>query len=106
MILSVWPTFLYFVFVSAFFGLVASVLTTYWGDGANGSGVAELIAYLNGVNQPKFLSIPTYVTKAIGVSFAVCGSLCIGKEGPLAHIGANVGSMIISLPGFSFLRND
>jgi chloride channel 7 len=27
-------------------------LTTFWGTGAAGSGVAEVIGYLNGVNYP------------------------------------------------------
>ena len=39
---------------------------------------------------------------------AVSGGLCIGKEGPLAHIGANIGVIIayLPLPYFLALRND
>ena len=80
-------------------------MTTYWGQGAAGSGVAEMIGYLNGVNYPGFLGIPTLVTKMFGVVFSVVGRLCVGKEGPLAHIGSNVGVMALYLPkmGFEFL---
>ena len=83
-------------------------MTTYWGTGASGSGVAELIGYLNGINYPDFIGIKTLITKILGVTLAVSGKLCVGKEGPLAHIGANIGVMILYLPkmGFEFLRND
>ncbi len=39
--------------VLAFF---ASYITIYIGPGAMGSGVPELMAYLNGVNYPKLIS--------------------------------------------------
>jgi len=90
------------------YGLIAALLTTYWGTGASGSGVAELIGYLNGVNYPKFLGIATLITKVLGVSLAVTSKLCVGKEGPLAHIGANVGALTIYCAGpyFDYLKND
>jgi chloride channel 7 len=68
-----------------------------------GSGVAEVIGYVNGVNYPDCININTLVTKIVGVVLAVAGGLAVGKEGPLAHIGANLGSAIVNLPGFSFL---
>jgi chloride channel 7 len=88
------------------FGSIASAMTTYWGPGAAGSGVAELIGYLNGINYQGFLSVPTLVTKIVGVTLAVCAKLCVGKEGPLAHIGSILGPLILYLPGFEFFRND
>ena len=91
------------------FGVISSSLTTYWAPAAAGSGVAELIGYLNGVNYPGFIGIPTLFTKIFGVSFAVSGKLCVGKEGPLAHIGANVGLAVLYFTpffDFSFLKND
>lgn len=86
--------------------MIAGLMTTYYGPGASGSGVAELIGYMNGVNYPDFISIPTLITKTVGVTLAVTGKLCVGKEGPLAHIGANIGIMVLYIPGFEFLRND
>lgn len=68
-----------------------------------GSGVAEVIGYVNGVNYPDCISINTLVTKIVGVVLAVAGGLAVGKEGPLAHIGANLGCAIVNLPGFNFL---
>ena len=82
-------------------------MTTYWGTGASGSGVAELIGYLNGINYPDFIGIKTLITKVVGVTLAVSGKLCVGKEGPLAHIGANIGLLVLYIPNrFMFLRND
>ena len=65
-----------------------------------------MIGYMNGVNYPGFMGINTLITKVFGVVFAVSGKLCIGKEGPLAHIGAIWGVLSAYLPGFHLLRND
>ena len=83
-------------------------MTTFWGPGAAGSGVAEIIGYLQGVNYPNTIGINTLVTKAIGVVLAVAATLAIGKEGPLAHIGANMGAVTIYAlgPTFKFLHNE
>lgn len=83
---------------------VAGVLTVYVGPGANGSGVAEIMGLLNGVNYPKVVSIRTLIVKIVAVVLAVVGSLCVGKEGPLAHIGTVATLLIIYMPleGFKF----
>ena len=90
------------------FVLIACLLTIYVGPGANGSGVAEIMGMLNGVNYPNAIGVRTLFTKIVGTVFAVSGGLTIGKEGPLAHIGANVGALVCHLPikGFYTLRND
>jgi chloride channel 7 len=83
---------------SALFGGVAAILTVFVGPGAIGSGTAELMAYCNGVNYPEFIGYRTLFVKIIGVSLAVAAGLCIGKEGPLAHIGAIIGHAVLYLP--------
>ena len=90
------------------FVLTACLLTIYVGPGANGSGVAEIMGLLNGINYPGAIGLRTLFVKCVGTIFAVSAGLCIGKEGPLAHIGANVGAVICQLPlkGFYTLRND
>ena len=97
-----------FIFLAGMCGLISSILTTYVGPAATGSGVAELIGYLNGVNYPGFIGFRTLIVKIIGVVLAVLGHLCVGKEGPLAHIGGILGMMVIYMPGvdLNFLKND
>ena len=85
----------FMVFFVACTTLLSTVLTIYFGPGAYGSGVAELIAYVNGINYRGIFSWRVLITKSAGVVLAVVGSLCIGKEGPLAHIGALSSQLVI-----------
>eukprot|EP00351_Strombidinopsis_sp_SopsisLIS2011_P005530 CAMPEP_0116887726 /NCGR_PEP_ID=MMETSP0463-20121206/22357_1 /TAXON_ID=181622 /ORGANISM="Strombidinopsis sp, Strain SopsisLIS2011" /LENGTH=165 /DNA_ID=CAMNT_0004550997 /DNA_START=134 /DNA_END=631 /DNA_ORIENTATION=+ len=98
----------FFTFFSVALALIAALMTVYIGPGAYGSGVAELIGYLNGVNYPNVFGGRTTAVKSLGVVLAVVAGLCIGKEGPLAHIGANLALMTLYLPipGFDIFRND
>ena len=99
---------LWFAGMSGLYGFIASAMTTYWAPAATGSGVAELIGYLNGVNYQGWIDLKVLITKIIGVTFAVCGRLAVGKEGPLGHIGGVIGALVLYIPGlgFEFLRND
>lgn len=90
----------YFFYIGSAIILVfaASALTVYVGPGANGSGVAEVMGLLNGVNYTDAIGFKTLFVKCFGTLFAVTGGLCIGKEGPLVHIGANIGVVCCYLP--------
>ena len=70
-------------------------MTIYIGPGANGSGIADLIAYLNGNQFPGMIGWNTLWIKSFCVILGITGAICIGKEGPLAHIGANVAIVVI-----------
>ena len=83
---------------SALFGGIAALMTVFLGPGAIGSGITELMAYLNGIEYPKFISGHTLFVKIFGLSFAVAAGLCVGKEGPLAQIGAIIGHCVVYLP--------
>jgi H+/Cl- antiporter ClcA len=87
---------------------IAAAMTIWFGPGASGSGIAELMSILNGVNVPEIIGFKTLITKIFGTVLAVSGGLCIGKEGPLAHIGANIGVMVSHMPVgfFRCLHND
>ena len=92
-----------------FFAGTASVFTIYVGPGANGSGIAEIFAILNGVNYPRFVEWKSLFVKCFCVIFAIVGSLCVGKEGPLAHIGAVVALCVIHympIKEFEVFKND
>ena len=66
------------------------------------------MGYLNGINYPDLISLRTLFVKIFGLGLAVSSGLCIGKEGPLAHIGAIVGHCVAYLPCrfLDYFRND
>lgn len=92
-----------FVVLSVLYGGLAATMTVYFGPGALGSGIAELMAYMNGINYPNYFKMRTLATKIVALILAVSSGLCIGKEGPMAHIGAIVGHAVLYLP-FDFLK--
>lgn len=73
-------------------------MTVYYGPYAAGSGVPEVMGMLNGVNGGGAVYVASLITKAVGVTFAVLGNLCVGKEGPLVHIGAICGLLCPYMP--------
>ena len=92
-----------FLIVSVSFGGLAAAMTVFVGPAAAGSGIAELMGYFNGIHIPGLIGARTLITKLIGTSLGVAASLAIGKEGPLAHIGAIVGQMVLYAP-FEWLK--
>lgn len=105
---SLLKPYLFFTGYPLIFALAGVLLTVYYGPYAAGSGVPEVMGMLNGVNGGGATYISTLVTKSIGVCLAVLGNLCVGKEGPLVHIGAIVGCMVPYMPirAFEAFRND
>ncbi|CDW84850.1 h(+) cl(-) exchange transporter 7-like isoform 2 [Stylonychia lemnae] len=93
---------------SVLFIVIAAALTMFIAPTAMGSGVAEAMGIMNGVAYPDYISLQGLFVKFIGVSLAVAGGLCGGKEGPLVHIGAIVGYASAYLPlGITqYFRND
>ena len=94
---NLWGGF-YWLMTSIFFSLIAVVLTVYIAPAALGSGVAEVMSMLNGINYDATISLKTLFVKVFGVLFAICSDLCIGKEGPLVHMGAIIGCIACYLP--------
>ena len=84
-------SYFFYIGSSMILVFIATCLTVYIGPCAMGSGVAEVMGMLNGVNYTDTISFKTLFVKCFGTLFAVVGGLCIGKEGPLVHIGANIG---------------
>jgi len=98
----------FYIASAAVLVFLAAVITIWFGPGAAGSGMAELMSILNGVNVPQIICFSTFLTKIIGTVLAVSAGLALGKEGPLAHIGANVGVFVSFMPlnYFRVLHND
>ena len=64
-----------YVCLSVVFGALAALMTVYIGPGAAGSGTAELMAYLNGIDVPKVFDLRTFVVKFVSTMCAVASGL-------------------------------
>jgi Voltage gated chloride channel len=79
---------------SVLYAMLASFAIAVMCPAAGGSGIPALKCILNGVKIPKVVRFKTLVYKVISVIFAVASGLPLGKEGPMIHNGAIVGSGI------------
>ena len=77
---------------------LASLLCICWVPNGAGSGIPQIMAYLNGVRvhfdsneMDHFASFRLLLVKIVGTVLSVSSFLAIGMEGPLIHIGAIVG---------------
>ncbi|CUE72834.1 voltage-gated chlorine channel protein, putative [Bodo saltans] len=71
---------------------IGTAMVVWVEPAAGGSGIPDVIAYLNGVMKPKVVNLRTFITKSISCIFAVSGGLPVGMEAPLIQIGAIVGA--------------
>lgn len=69
--------------VGFFFAMVEPV--------AIGSGIPEVMGFLNGSTTKRAMDFMTLIVKVVGVICAVASGLAVGPEGPMIHIGALVG---------------
>ena len=99
---AIYTAFGFYVLFSIIVSSIAAALTVYVAPGASGSGIPEIMGVLNGVKYPNIFTKRVLIIKIFGVMLAVSGTLCIGKEGPLAHIGAIVAVLCLEAP-FGFL---
>lgn len=95
---SIHAGMLVFVTLSVLFATVSALLCVYIAPGAIASGIAELMAYMNGIQYPNFLTYSVLGVKIFALGLSVAAGLCVGKEGPLAHIGAIIGIATLYLP--------
>eukprot|EP00980_Cylindrotheca_fusiformis_P021527 scaffold8369_cov121-Cylindrotheca_fusiformis.AAC.8 len=84
--------FLRFSIESWAMAFCSCLLCILWVPAAEGSGIPEVKAYLNGVRVRRFSSLSLFVVKIVGTILSIASSLAVGKEGPLIHIGAVVGA--------------
>ncbi len=89
---------LFFIIFSIVLASLAAMLTVYIAPKASGSGIPELIGCLNGIRISEYLTPTVLLVKAVAVVLAIAGTLVVGKEGPLAHIGAAAAIIILFAP--------
>ena len=89
------PAWAYFslVFISVSYALGAGICC-WFEPCAAGSGIAEVKAYLNGINLHKYMRIRTLLAKVAGMSLSTSSGLPIGKEGPMIHAGSITGAAL------------
>eukprot|EP00899_Mesostigma_viride_P022719 jgi/Mesvir1/3631/Mv04366-RA.3 len=87
-------SFLVYVLFNCTLIASSALIVTQFAPMSAGSGIAEVKAYLNGVDPPGILLFRTYLGKVFGVIGSVSGGLALGKEGPMVHIGACIASLI------------
>ena len=69
---------------------LASYPVAYFAPAAGGSGVPDVMAYLNGINVPKVFDLRTFIVKFTSTMCAVASGLPVGPEGPMIHLGATI----------------
>ena len=67
---------------------------------AGGSGVPELMCYLNGVKIPHIIQMVPVLAKGFGLVFSIAAGFFVGPEGPLLYMGAVIGSGVSQLQSF------
>ncbi|KNE65306.1 hypothetical protein AMAG_10949 [Allomyces macrogynus ATCC 38327] len=75
-------------------GLITAALCIYE-PSAGGSGMPEVISYLNGLERPRFISFRTLVLKLIGMTLITSSGIYSGYDGPLIHTCAILGIVLI-----------
>ncbi|KAG7373885.1 chloride channel [Nitzschia inconspicua] len=91
---SVFKVFGWYVAANILLAGTAAVLCIFWSPEAVGSGIPEVIGYLNGIRVKKFNRKRLLIVKMVGSFLSVGSSLAVGMEGPLVCIGAIVGASL------------
>jgi len=81
---------------------------------AAGSGIPEIIGFLNGTRIKDIFKMQTLIVKFLSCAFAVGCGMPVGYEGPMIHLGSLVAAGMsqfksatfeCTLPFFSRFRN-
>ena len=89
---SYFEAWLFVVGTSAILAAASSSVCVYVWTNASGSGIEEVVAYLNGIEMPRVFNIRTAVVKFISTITSVSSGLPVGPEGPMIHLGAICGA--------------
>jgi len=92
--------FLCFAASNLCLALLSASLCLFLAPEAVGSGIPEIIAYLNGARVKRFTSARLLFVKIVATILSVSSGLTLGPEGPLVHIGAILGASCTKLSNF------
>ncbi|KAJ3090464.1 hypothetical protein HK102_003681 [Quaeritorhiza haematococci] len=74
--------------------MVPAVFVVFFAPGAIGSGMTQVISFLNGSADLETINLITTIARAMGVFGIVIAGLYSGMDGPVAQIGASVGILL------------
>ena len=77
-------------FSYSFIFLVISSLLVIYQPSAAGSGIPEIIGFLNGTRIKDIFKVQTLIVKFLSCAFAVGCGMPVGYEGPMIHLGSLV----------------
>ena len=86
--------------------IVSSFIVVYVSPISGGSGVPEVMGYLNGVYIKNIYSLPNLVIKFLSCILAVASGLPVGPEGPMISIGALIGHSMSKISALKCFRNN
>merc|ERR1740138_277183 len=73
---------------------IAATMVCFVEPLAAGSGIPEIKCFLNGTHLPRVLDVKTLLAKVCGIVGSVAAGMPAGKEGPMIHSGAIMGSLV------------
>ncbi|KAJ3090463.1 hypothetical protein HK102_003680 [Quaeritorhiza haematococci] len=77
--------------------LIPALLVVFVAPGAIGSGMTGVISFLNGSASMDSVDLTTTVVRFLGAFGIVVSGLYSGIDGPMAQIGASVGTLLVRL---------
>jgi len=89
---SLFTSWIFVVGYSLIFAMASSALVVWIRPSAGGSGIPELIGFLNGTVIRHIFNLQTFLVKFVSCVFAVGSGLPVGPEGPMIHLGGIVGA--------------
>eukprot|EP00754_Rhynchopus_humris_P009487 Rhum_TRINITY_DN14025_c5_g1::Rhum_TRINITY_DN14025_c5_g1_i1::g.67900::m.67900 len=84
----------FWVTTSMLFVAASVLLVLFVEPKAAGSGLPEVMAYLNGVQLNRVFTARVMAVKFLSCFFAVSSGLPVGPEGPMIHLGSMVGAFL------------
>ena len=84
---------------------LGAALLTWWEPHAKASGMARIKSNLNGADITGYLTRRVLFAKSVAITLVVSASLPLGRDGPLVHLGACIGSLLSTASGTLEMRS-
>lgn len=92
--------FIFWVFSSVLFFILATSVGYFISADADGSGIPEMKTVLSGVTKYRYFSFNAFIGKALGLFAALVGGASVGKVGPYVHLSCLICNRLMKLNYF------